>query len=177
MMRTAFNFCSTSQNSDNSFYPRRPRDPANRRVFLCYDVFMRVLGIDYGEKRIGLAVADTDHPVALPRSTVENGKGTIRDIAAFCRQEQVGQIVMGLPLTLRGEEGEAAKKTRAFGEALAKEAGIATEYLDERLTTAALPKEGVVSRDAAAAALILQTWLDRRSLGEGGLDRRGREKE
>ena len=122
---------------------------------------MRVLGIDYGTKRIGLAVADTEAAsLAVPRGDLPRN-GALAVLAAFCRQERIGHIIIGLPMTLRGEEGDMAQTVRSFGKALTEAAGVPVDFVDERLTTAALPKEGVVSRDAASAASILQTWLDR----------------
>lgn len=115
---------------------------------------MRILGLDYGQKRIGVAIADTEAPVAVPRG-VFSAEDALSDIVALCRKENLELIILGLPLTMAGEEGEMARQARAFGDRLRRASGVPVEYVDERLSSK------VSASDAGAAAAILQTWLDR----------------
>lgn len=133
----------------------------------------RVLGIDYGERRIGLALSDPLGVTAQPLATLPCRKTTVvREVAEVARARQAARLVIGLPKHMHGAEGDKAAEARAFGDALAATTGLPVEYVDERLTTAAVQrmlaetnmsggkKRAVV--DKLAAALILQTWLDRR---------------
>lgn len=137
----------------------------------------RVLGVDYGSRRIGLALSDPLGLTAQPLVVLPNREKTIfAEIAELARRHGVIRIVVGLPRRLSGEEGPAAEEARVFGERLSQEAGIALEYADERLTTAAAQRvlsetemSGAKKRavvDKLAAALILQTWLDRKKSSE-----------
>lgn len=120
---------------------------------------MRVLGIDFGTKRVGLAMGDTETNVAVPRETIaaDNASAVL---VVLCREERIERVIVGLPLTMAGEEGEMASRARAFGARLKKETGLPVEYIDERLTSK------LSTTDAGAAAAILQTWLDRRRAAE-----------
>ena len=137
---------------------------------------MRALGIDYGERRIGVALSDPTGTLATPITTLTQRRGKrppVRELERIAREAEVAQIVIGLPLSLAGEETERCVAVRALGEALAGRLGIPVAYVDERLTTvratrlvrgSGLPKsqrERKERVDAAAAALILQAWLDR----------------
>ncbi|MCD6129051.1 Holliday junction resolvase RuvX [Candidatus Bipolaricaulota bacterium] len=135
---------------------------------------MRFLGLDVGDRRIGIALSDETGTVAQGRG-VYTRQGEKEDLSYFvelCRRERVEKIVVGLPLNMDGSEGEQAAKVRAFAEALSERAGLPVEYLDERLTT--VEADRVLSqagfrekkkrkvRDELAAVLILQAWLDSR---------------
>lgn len=122
---------------------------------------MKVLGIDYGEKRIGLALGDTESRVAAPWKTVENRD----EIIGAASAEEVGAIVVGLPLTLKGEEGPQAKDVRGFIEGLKNKVAVIIETIDERLTSQLADRFAEAyghqfDRDAVSAAAILQTYLD-----------------
>lgn len=131
---------------------------------------MKRLGVDPGERRIGLAIADDEVGVALPLRTVPGGSRGVVGVAGVAREEAVDAIVVGLPLRLDGTEGIAARKARAFGEALARETRLPVLWWDERLTSAAADRSlstlGVGGRerrrvvDQGAAALLLQGYLD-----------------
>jgi putative Holliday junction resolvase len=138
----------------------------------------RILGIDYGERRIGLAISDPTATIAQPLPTLLRRRGKRPPIAAIARlaeEHQVDEIVLGLPLTLEGEESDWTREVRAFGEKLAERTGRPIRFVDERLTSAraerAIRDLGLRRRerqqkervDAAAAMLILQTYLDRRT--------------
>lgn len=137
----------------------------------------RVLGLDYGTVRLGVAISDPTGTVVrpLPPLPAKDRQALLKQVAALCLAQGVGELVLGLPRHMNGSEGESAKLTRAFGEALAKRTGLTVHYLDERLTTAAVQRtllEADVSRadrkgkvDGLAAALILETWLARRAGG------------
>ncbi|WP_112139781.1 Holliday junction resolvase RuvX [Glycomyces dulcitolivorans] len=141
----------------------------------------RRLGIDLGKARIGVAVCDPDGLLATPVATVrrdlktagENIPADIQEIAETAREYDVVEIVVGLPVTLSGEEGPAAAHTRAWVERFADHVSPTPVTLtDERMTTAVatrrLNEGGVRGKrkrsivDQAAAVEILQTWLDRR---------------
>ena len=134
---------------------------------------MRVLGLDVGDRRIGVAVSDETGTVAQGRG-VYLRRGEEEDLkyfAALCAREGVGRMVVGLPLNMNGSEGEQAAKVRAFAQKLAARTGLEVEFLDERLTTVeadrVLSQAGLSERhrrrvrDELAAVLILQAWLDR----------------
>lgn len=133
----------------------------------------RILALDLGQRRIGLALSDPSGSLAFPLGVIPRTHPE-RDMAAILslvREEGVESIVVGLPLTLKGEVGEEAQAALAFRKELARQAGLPVETWDERLTTVAAEKSlieaGVrrekrrLSRDSMAAALILQAYLDR----------------
>lgn len=137
---------------------------------------MRVLGIDFGERRIGLALSDPTGTLASPLPTLRRraGKrpplGTLAELAA---DNEVGAIVMGLPLTLSGEESDWTRAVREVGKALSLRTGLPVHFFDERFTsvmgerrvrTSGLPRKKREQKervDAESAVLILQAWLDR----------------
>jgi putative Holliday junction resolvase len=131
----------------------------------------RYMGVDYGEKRIGLARADDDARLAVPHRVFQIGKNYEEDIqylATYLKSE-ADVIVIGLPLTKEGTEGPMAKKVREFAEDLQFRTDLAVHFQDERLTTRenygllqGYPTEEKQKLiDALAAASILQTWLDK----------------
>ncbi len=137
----------------------------------------RYLGIDYGSKRIGLAVSDKDARIASPlRQVIENGNKSdvIQRIQKVVDEYEIDAVVLGLPLMMDGREEEQARRTRRFGEALAKGLGLAVEYWDERLSSHAADrlldereeltaKGRKARRDALAAQVILQGYVDSRA--------------
>ena len=133
----------------------------------------RVLGIDYGERRIGLALSDPLGLTAQPLETLPNRESkTLAALAELAREREVGLFVIGLPRHMSGEEGIKAAEARDFGARLGEITGLPVEFVDERLTTIAVQRmlsetamSGAKKRavtDKLAAALILQTWLDRK---------------
>jgi putative Holliday junction resolvase len=133
---------------------------------------MRVLGLDVGDRRIGIALSDALGLTAQPVATVERraSRGDIDAIQALVERHRVEQVVVGLPLTLRGEQGPQAKKVVAFAERLRQRLAIPVRLLDERLTTMqgarSLLEAGASRRrrrrviDQVAAQLILQQFLE-----------------
>lgn len=137
---------------------------------------MRALGLDLGSKRIGVAVSDRSGTVATPLVVIERSGSRRRDherIAALVKNEEAELLVVGLPRSMSGAEGPAARGARDEAEALASVVGVPVDTWDERLTTVtaerALRAGGVRGRarrqvvDKVAAAIILQSWLDARS--------------
>ena len=133
----------------------------------------RVLAIDLGAVRVGLALSDplriTAQPHGrLPRASLKRGLAPIVDLV---REHGVGAVVVGHPLLLSGEAGEGARDAAAFAARLREALAVPVELWDERLTTAQAGRallEGDVRRsrrreviDAAAATILLQSWLDR----------------
>ena len=126
---------------------------------------MRALGIDYGAKRIGLAVSDDEGKIAFPKSvlSVSNLRSAVWEIARTARAMKVTAIVVGLPRMPDGRETDQTRETQHFIELLRERVPMPVETADEFLTTkiaeAHTSKE---TSDASAAALILQAHLDKR---------------
>lgn len=140
----------------------------------------RILGIDPGDKRIGLAVSDPFGNFAVGLDTIANheGKDVLPEFRTVCERYDIQQIVIGLPKHMSGEEGISAQKARALGEVLSTGLNIPVEFMDERLTSKmaeqSLRDMGIKSSrdrhkgkvDQAAAMRILQDFLDRRAKGK-----------
>jgi putative holliday junction resolvase len=135
----------------------------------------RVLGIDVGSVRIGLAVSDETRTLASPLATVPNDPRSLwTRLVREVEDRQVERVVIGLPRRLDGTEGEAAAHARRFAAELEQRVSTVIEFWDERFTTAvaerSLIESGVRRRrrreviDAVAAAVLLQSWLDARRL-------------
>lgn len=136
----------------------------------------RVLAIDPGKKRVGLAVSDPFGNFAVGLETLRSyeGKDLIPELSAICAQYDVAHIVIGLPLHMSGEEGTGAQMARELGQTIETRIGIPVTLLDERLTSKiaeqSLREQGIQSSrhrkegliDQAAAMRILQDYLDRR---------------
>ncbi|MFN2593708.1 MAG: Holliday junction resolvase RuvX [Actinomycetota bacterium] len=130
----------------------------------------KVLGIDFGARRIGVAIADLGAPVAVPLEVIDRTTTTaLERVLQLVRDNDVATVVVGHPRMLSGDEGAAVEESRAFAEQLSA-AGVDVKEHDERLTTVmaerGLRDAGVKSarrkelRDAAAAQIILQSYLD-----------------
>jgi putative Holliday junction resolvase len=131
----------------------------------------RVLGLDYGMRRIGVALSDGLGLTAQPLETVVNKADQVMErLQAIIASRQVSKIVIGLPKHLNNQEGVKADEARAFGARLQQATGLPIEFIDERLSTVAAARilmesnlSGQKKRqviDKLAAAIILQTWLD-----------------
>jgi putative Holliday junction resolvase len=133
----------------------------------------RLLGLDLGEKTIGLALSDTLLSIATPFQTLPRGKFSLdaAKIDAIVRAEHVGGLIIGLPLNMNGSEGPAAQSARAFARNLSARSPLPIALWDERLSTAAVTRtliDADTSRkrraalvDKMAAAFILQGAIDR----------------
>jgi putative holliday junction resolvase len=136
--------------------------PANRRL----------MGLDLGTTTIGIATSDLTRQIATPITTINRKKFTpdAMELLALAARENVGVIVLGLPINMDGTEGPRAQATRAFARNLSKLTDLAIVYWDERLSTAAVERmliQADTSRakrdkviDKLAAAYILQSALD-----------------
>jgi putative Holliday junction resolvase len=132
----------------------------------------RLLGVDYGTVRIGLAVSDAERRLASPLAVYQR-QGRQRDATYFrtvAEQEEIGAIVVGLPIHCDGREGHKASEARSFGAWLAETTGLPVCFWDERFSTveaeSALWQAGLthkkrkVRRDRVAAQVLLQAYLD-----------------
>lgn len=134
---------------------------------------MRVLGIDLGERRVGVALGDTATGVATPLTVVQrrgDRAAEHREIAELAREWEVELLIVGLPLSLDGSSGPAAQRAAEEAAPLGAVAGLEVALYDERFTTVTAERSlrtgGVGGRkrrkvvDAVAAAVLLQGWLD-----------------
>jgi putative Holliday junction resolvase len=125
---------------------------------------VKVMALDYGSARTGVAVSDPTGTLARPLGVVERAgtdKG-LSELARLVREEAVERVVVGLPLTLRGTRGEQAAETERFVEALRVVIDAPVELYDERFTTDLAERTaGTAPEDALAAAHLLSGWLER----------------
>ena len=141
---------------------------------------MRTLAIDFGEKRIGLAVSDPEGSLAVPLRTLvrKDDRSAAQEIAGIVRQEGIASLVLGEPLRADGTRGTAAERVRRFARHLTAATGLPVELIEETLSSVEaarrLREAGVSARrirrdpgrlDAVAAQLLLQEHLDRGRAG------------
>ena len=141
---------------------------------------MRYMGLDYGDKTVGVAVSDEMGITAQPYITITRERRnklrqTCKQIEDIIREKNIEVIVVGKPLNMNGTEGERIEETREFIEMVRRRTGLTVEELDERLTTVEadriLDATGVAKEnrkeyiDKMAAAIILQTFLDMKKNG------------
>jgi putative Holliday junction resolvase len=124
---------------------------------------VKVVALDYGSARTGVAVSDPTGTIARPLCVVERaaGEAGLERLVQLIRDEGAERVVVGLPLTLRGERGAQAQETDAFVEALRAAVDVPVESYDERFTTglAAAAGSGEAPEDARAAAHLLSSYL------------------
>lgn len=130
---------------------------------------MRIMALDVGKRRIGVAISDPLKITARPHSTLDRNKAAFPRIAALITELEVERILVGLPLHLSGQEGEQAKDVRSFVEKLQPHISIPIEYKDERLTTVEAEYRLADKRgdwrkrknkiDAVAASVLLEEYL------------------
>ena len=123
---------------------------------------MKVLALDYGAARTGVAVSDPTGMLARPLAVVPDASSEtgLQRLEALVRAEAPDRIVVGLPLTLRGEHGAQARETERFVEALEAVVDVPVERFDERFTTALAARGGGgADEDARAAAHLLESYL------------------
>ncbi|MEE8639185.1 MAG: Holliday junction resolvase RuvX [bacterium] len=131
---------------------------------------MRALGVDWGEERIGLAVSDETGTIASPYKVIKNDDKAAANIVNAASITGAVEIVVGYPLTLTGQEGPATERVQEFARDVQRRVSVPVKLIDERFTTkraeeklraaGASAKKIKKTADAAAAALILQTYLD-----------------
>jgi putative Holliday junction resolvase len=126
---------------------------------------VKVLALDYGSARTGVAVSDPTGTVARPLGVVEQAgaESGLAELARLARDEGVERIVVGLPLTMRGTRGEQVVETERFVESLRRVFDVPVEFFDERFTTdlAHRTPHAAAAVDALAAAHLLSDWLER----------------
>jgi putative Holliday junction resolvase len=135
----------------------------------------RLLGVDWGERRIGLALSDETQLLAQPLTTLTRRAGKrfpMGRLITLVKERDVAGVVVGLPLTAEGSEGDAARHARALAEDIARHSGLTVDLWDERFSTAralqAVREMGGTTQgrraelDALAATLLLQHYLDAR---------------
>lgn len=132
----------------------------------------RILGLDIGEKRIGVALSDPDRRVAMPHVVLDASSVLAhgRDLVRLVEDYEVGEVVVGLPLSLDGTPGPQARRVRNVAERLAGFLRVPVTYIDERLTSREagrrMREAGLSERqqrgakDMVAAAILLQAYLD-----------------
>jgi putative Holliday junction resolvase len=120
---------------------------------------VKILALDYGRARTGVAVSDPTGTIARPVGVVRGAD--IAHIVELIREHDVERVVVGLPLTLRGEHGEQARETQSFIDALASASGVEIVPFDERFTTNLAEQMAAASadEDARAAAHLLSSYL------------------
>ena len=140
---------------------------------------MTILCLDVGDRRIGLAVSDPTNLIATPLGAIRR-RQLDRDISAILEhatERDVDRVVVGMPLSLDGRQGPQARKVGAFIDALRKKTGLTIDTADERFSTAEAerllrqagvePSRNREKVDAAAAAVVLQEYLDRMRASSG----------
>lgn len=132
---------------------------------------MRCLALDYGQKRIGVAISDLSNTIATTHSILINNKSLLENIKQIVLAEKITHIVIGLPLHMNGEKGDKALMAESFGDSIKSSIDVEIVYEDERLTTVSAQRiliSGDVRRDkrkekvdALAATFFLQKYLDK----------------
>ena len=126
---------------------------------------MRVLALDYGSARCGVALSDPTGTLATPLDAVERPatKKGFAALVALVREREVGRVVVGLPLGLSGADTPQTTEARAFAERLRSALDVPVDLYDERFTTAIAQRSGgsAASEDSRAAAVLLEDWLAR----------------
>ena len=130
----------------------------------------RIAAIDYGKRRIGIALSDKNRKIALPLAMVEGGKKAVQNIRNSLPVKEVDLILLGLPLEMSGKKGEMSKIVEEFAKILQNALNISVQLIDERLTSKEadrklkeLPLTGknrTDKLDMVAACILLQTYLD-----------------
>jgi putative Holliday junction resolvase len=126
---------------------------------------MRVIALDHGEARCGVAVSDPTGELVTPLAVVErpDTRRGLAAVAALVGEREADLVLVGLPLTLAGEEGAQAQAARAFAERLAQAVAVPVEMHDERMTTRMADRiGGSAAADSRAAAHLLESWLQAR---------------
>ena len=136
---------------------------------------MKLLGLDVGDKRIGIACGDTDMRIATPLDVIVRGNfdADVRALQVFVHKYDVEQIIVGLPRNMDGTTGDQARRVMDYADKLARALNLPMQLWDERLSTVeatrrrnetgARGKKSRVTLDAVAAAVILQDYLDSQS--------------
>ena len=126
----------------------------------------RILAVDFGEKRIGLATSDVSGSLATPRVALrrQSDAGTLEELARFCEAEEIGRVVFGIPRSPSGRESAFASRIRSFAGKFARHTGLPVDFHEETLTSdeaaRRLPKNAAREElDPVAAAVLLEDYL------------------
>lgn len=151
----AYQFSSSAEGRHHlSMEPMDKKNPSSR-----------ILGLDFGEKRIGMAIGDKKTKMVFPRDalTIKNQRTVFMHLKQFCKQESIIEIVLGLPLRDDDEETTLSEKIRKFGKRLEIEVGLPVIFQEESFSTKEalwkMPKEKKEHRDTLAAMIILERYL------------------
>ena len=138
---------------------------------------MRYLAIDYGTKRTGLAICDATETISSPLTVLHGQKGLLKKISEIVEAEDVGAVVVGLPLNMTGTESAQTNLARKFAEKLKDQLSVPVHFQDERLSSFGAeeklaPAEYTRGKrkkrvDAVAAAEILEAFLEQKAAGDG----------
>ena len=126
----------------------------------------KLIGIDFGEKRIGVSVSDCDRMVSFPHSVIlrESDEDAINKIAVLCASESIPEVVVGVPLGNEDEETEKSLRIRNFAKKLTEKTGLIVHFQDEAFSTtevaALMPKNSKTGTDIVAAQIILKRYLE-----------------
>lgn len=124
----------------------------------------KLLGIDHGQARIGLAISDKEQIMAIPLKAIESTKNIFDEIKQICQQEDIKKIIVGLPLALSGENTKQTNIVRSFAGELKKRLDVDIVFEDERLTSKmARQIFDREDKDTQAAVIILQNYLDKQN--------------
>ncbi|MDP2638574.1 MAG: Holliday junction resolvase RuvX [Candidatus Azambacteria bacterium] len=122
---------------------------------------MKILGVDYGSKWIGTAITDDGQKMAFPYQTLENNFRTFSRLNELIKKENIYKIVIGLPLNKQMKSTNQTVEIEDWAEKLIKEVDLPVEFENEILTTKAAESYGAKNQHSAAAAILLQSYLDR----------------
>ncbi len=131
---------------------------------------MKYLGIDYGKKMVGIAISDDDGRIAFPRAVVPNDEKLLTFVARKVAEEKIATIVVGDTRTVSGEENPVTKEADAFINAIAQTTAVHVERVFEAWSSKEASRyapKGEEHNDGAAAAIILQRFLDMRGRSDG----------
>lgn len=125
----------------------------------------RILGIDFGTKKVGIAVSDKDSNFALPKVVLKNDKDLIKNIEKIIEENNISSIIMGESMNYKGEENPVMKSMKNFVNEIKKKSNLQIYFEPEFLTSSQVRNTQGESKmiDASAAALILQSFIDKRN--------------
>ena len=123
---------------------------------------MKLLGIDYGMKRIGLAIADGETSIATPLKTIDNNDVLVAELVELCKERDVQMVVLGESKQFSGKDNPVMQSIRTFKQVLEERSGLPVVYIPEFFSSAQARRQPEVGRlvDGSAAAIILQSYLD-----------------
>lgn len=131
---------------------------------MVYCFYMKYLGIDFGEKKIGIAISNDDGQIAFPKTVLKNEGGLLGEIKKMCQEEQIGTIVLGRSLDQGNQKNYIQEKIEKFREAIISEIKLPVKWQDENFSSFHVMEEAKNKNNSdhtQAASLILQRYLER----------------